>query len=100
MLTLPIARKWYDMILSGEKTEEYREIKPYYNSRFRRLFDMDESNNPTGLDEHQIVFRNGYSRDSPSFTADCTLTKGKGHPEWGAEPHKQYWILNIHRIQK
>lgn len=36
MLTLPITRKWYDMILSGEKTEEYREVKPYYDSRFRR----------------------------------------------------------------
>ena len=44
MLTLPITRKWFDMILSGEKTEEYREVKPYYDSRFRRLFDMDESN--------------------------------------------------------
>lgn len=61
MLTLPITRKWFDMILSGEKTEEYREVKPYYDSRFRRLFDMDESNNPTGLDEQPILFRNGYS---------------------------------------
>lgn len=43
------------MILSGEKTEEYREVKPYYDSRFRRLFDMDESNNPTGLDEQPIL---------------------------------------------
>ena len=30
MLTLPIKKKWFDMILSGEKKEEYREIKPYY----------------------------------------------------------------------
>ena len=29
MLTLPIQKQWYDMILSGEKKEEYREIKPY-----------------------------------------------------------------------
>lgn len=64
MLTLPITLQWYDMILSGEKTEEYREVKPYYDSRFRRLFDMDESNNPTGLDEHPILFRNGYSHTS------------------------------------
>lgn len=27
MLTLPIKRKWFDMIVSGEKKEEYREIK-------------------------------------------------------------------------
>lgn len=100
MLTLPITRKWFDMILSGEKTEEYREVKPYYDSRFRRLFDMDESNNPTGLDEQPILFRNGYSHTSPSFTAICTLSKGEGRTEWGAKPHKRYWILNIHRIQK
>ena len=34
MLTLPIKKKWFDMIKSGEKKEEYREIKPYYVSRF------------------------------------------------------------------
>lgn len=34
MLTLPIKKKWFDMIKSGEKKEEYREIKPYYASRF------------------------------------------------------------------
>ena len=38
MLVLPIKKKWYDMILSGEKTEEYREIKSYYDSRFESVF--------------------------------------------------------------
>lgn len=38
MLTLPIKKKWYDMILSGEKKEEYREIKPYYTTRFANSF--------------------------------------------------------------
>ena len=33
MFILPIKKKWFDMILSGEKKEEYREIKPYYRSR-------------------------------------------------------------------
>ena len=28
MLILPIKRKWFDMILSGEKKEEYRDITP------------------------------------------------------------------------
>ena len=37
MLTLPIKKKWFDMILSGEKKEEYREIKPYYDSRFYHI---------------------------------------------------------------
>ena len=29
-LYLPLKAKWYDMIESGEKEEEYREIKPYW----------------------------------------------------------------------
>ena len=33
MLVLPIKKKWFDMIISGEKKEEYREIKPYYDKR-------------------------------------------------------------------
>lgn len=37
MLTLTIKRKWFNMILSGEKKEEYRDIKDYYKSRFSRL---------------------------------------------------------------
>ena len=38
MLILPIKKKWFDMILSGEKKEEYREIKEYYETRFQNLF--------------------------------------------------------------
>lgn len=39
-MILPIKKKWFDMILSGEKKEEYREIKDYYFSRFQRLFNI------------------------------------------------------------
>ena len=38
MLILPIKKEWFDMILSGEKKEEYREIKPYYERRFSNYF--------------------------------------------------------------
>ena len=38
MLILPIKRKWFDMILSGEKKEEYRDIKPYYDTRLMDAF--------------------------------------------------------------
>lgn len=36
MLILPIKKKWFDMIKSGEKKEEYREITPYYKSRLEK----------------------------------------------------------------
>lgn len=37
-LVLTIKKKWFDMILSGKKTEEYREIKPYWETRFINYF--------------------------------------------------------------
>ena len=37
MLILPIKKKWFDMIRSGEKKEEYREIKSYWTSRAGRI---------------------------------------------------------------
>lgn len=40
------------MILSGEKGEEYREIKPYYMTRFKKVFDMyPNSHIPIGTDK-------------------------------------------------
>ena len=33
VLTLTVSKQWFDMIVTGEKTEEYREIKPYWIKR-------------------------------------------------------------------
>ena len=100
MLTLPIKKKWFDMIASGEKTEEYRENTPYWAVRFLHEFELgyyftfEESLVST------IRFRNGYRKDSPALIAKCHLGFGTGRPEWGAEPGKDYFILHIHDIQK
>lgn len=100
MLILPIKKKWYDMILSGEKKEEYREIKPYYQSRFKNVFEMyPYSFIPTGNDVKEIMFRNGYSADSSSFIARCTLDIKQGREEWGAEKGKEYYVLKIFDIE-
>ncbi len=110
MLTLQIKRKWFDMIASGEKKEEYREIKDYYDSRFLNAFGAicvgDEvlHNDLTEADRVEwpvpIVFRNGYSAASRQIKAMCTLSIGTGKPEWGAEPGKKYYILHIKKIDK
>ncbi len=94
MLVLPIRKKWFEMILSGEKKEEYREIKPYYKSRFRTVGMIDQYGLPTILPA-EIIFRNGYSADSPAIAAKCTLDIQTGRPEWGAEPGKEYYVLRI-----
>lgn len=116
MLILPIKKKWFDMILSGEKKEEYREIKKYYETRFQNLFGAitiypssifsDRSKYELLQGEavpeeirkdsiQEIIFRNGYSKDSKAIKARCRLRIGKGRLEWGAEPDKQYYILEI-----
>ena len=33
MLTFNLSKKWYEKIRSGEKTIEYREVKPYWTKR-------------------------------------------------------------------
>ena len=62
MLTLPIKKKWFDMIKSGVKKEEYREIKPYYDSRF--FNEYKRNNNKTCF---YVIFKNGYYKNSPSI---------------------------------
>ena len=116
MLILPNKKKWFDMILSGEKKEEYREIKEYYETRFQNLFGAITIY-PSSIFSHrskyellqgeavpeeirkdsvqEIIFRNGYSKDSKAIKARCRLRIGEGKSEWGAEPDKQYYILEI-----
>lgn len=97
MILLPIKRKWFDMILSGEKKEEYREIKPYYTKRFQNQGLLDIYELPT-INKIPIIFRNGYSANSPNFTALCSLDVKTGKEEWGAEPNKEYYVLRIEEI--
>lgn len=108
MLILPIKKKWFNMILSGEKKEEYREIKPYYTTRLINVLGRDrlvkgEENKRLLLksqDEKQfeVLFRNGYSSNSPSFTAICHLKVGAGKEKWGAVAGVEYYVLKIDRI--
>ena len=101
MLTLPIKKKWFDMIAKGEKKEEYREIKPYYERRFTTagLLRWTDDHMPTGK-EGRVILRNGYGYCSPTMYVSVTLTIGEGKPEWGAEPNKKYYVLYIESIDR
>jgi len=83
------------MILSGEKKEEYREIKPYYETRFRNAW---KGSLIGGSAHREILFRNGYSKNSPLFIAKCTISIGTGKEKWGAEKGKEYFILTVQKI--
>ena len=104
--------------------EEYREIKEYYETRFQNLFGaitihplyppdnfLDRSEFELLQGEavpeeirkdrvQEIIFRNGYSKNSEAIKARCRLWIGKGRPKWGAEQNKQYYILEILNVEK
>lgn len=110
MLTLTIKRKWLEMIRSGEKKEEYRDIKSYYTVRFRNLMTY-----APWREEHTIaavrsatdkggipikaILRGGYSALSPAIQVSGKLVIGEGKPEWGAEPGKEYYIIRIEEYE-
>lgn len=96
MLTLPIKRKWYDMIASGEKKEEYRCLTPYYCKRFANLQLFWEGGKP----QFYVRLRAGYRKDSPQMVIVCWIDIGQGKPEWGAPPGEEVFRLHItQRIQ-
>ena len=97
MLVLPIKKKWYDMIASGIKNEEYRERTYYYRTRFQNLGLLDAKGRATFGQAH-VIFRNGYSLSSRQFEARVTLRKRGGKPEWGAQRGKRYYVLLIMEI--
>lgn len=103
-LHLTLKKKWFDMILTGIKKEEYREIKPYWEKRLFEKFNNEFQNRSLISDDgfigyDRILFKNGYSKNAPSFEIDCLgIEIGEGKTEWGAEKGKQYFILKLGRI--
>lgn len=95
VLHLNLKKKWFDMIESGIKTEEYREIKPYWNRVFigTGILIKGKNYHPTDI---QICFSNGYAKNRRQNSYTCTgLRTGYGKEEWGANPDKEYYILTV-----
>lgn len=103
MVVLPIKRKWFDMIMSGEKREEYREIKPYWEKRleiFPARLQAEEAmaSGKVGYLSHfvgQCKIRAGYNKTSPTAIISYWVDVGSGKTEWGAEPDAKYYRLHI-----
>jgi len=97
ILHLNLKKKWFDMVLSGEKREEYRDISAYWTSIFSsHIYIKGTSYHPTAV---IICFSNGYRKNRRQFKINCTrLNVGWGKQEWGASPEKQYFILSLGEI--
>ncbi len=86
-LHLVLKAKWYSMIESGEKIEEYREIKPYWDIRL-----IDCNGRYKYFD--QIIFSYGYSKRRMAFRCAGTGV-GKGRVEWGAPQNENVFIISL-----
>lgn len=42
MLTFSLKKEWYEKIKSGEKTIEYREVKPYWANRLAKVLEFNQ----------------------------------------------------------
>ena len=81
-LFLTLKAQWYDMIESGEKKEEYREIKPYWQKRLE------------GKDYDTVTFSYGYTKRKMTYKCNG-IRKDKGNPKWGAESEIIYYVISL-----
>ena len=110
MLILPIKGKWFYQIRTHKKLEEYRDIKPYYDLRFKRVFKvaLNDAGELIGEDgavvtetaKKWIGLKNGYSDRAPVLYVFASLKVGYGRTDWGAERGQKYYILKIHSVSE
>ncbi len=81
ILHLVLKYQWYDMIASGIKREEYRDIK-----WLKRLQKHNYK---------KICFHRGYSSTTLTFDIDNIALGIGGHKDWGA-PDYEVLIISFH----
>jgi hypothetical protein len=102
-LCLTVKKKWFDMIASGEKKEEYRELKKYWAIRlceklnvYRTCGDRvdgvkfgDYISFSNRINEivykyfDYVVFKNGYMKNAPTLIVECKkISIGTPKKKW------------------
>lgn len=118
-LCLPLKKEWYEMIESGVKTEEYREITAYW---IPRLLEYSGGSNIPRITANVLVshpeilslrlgqgvidfkhythikFSYGYTKRTMTFEYKG-ITIGKGKKEWGA-PDEDVFIIKLGKRTK
>jgi hypothetical protein len=98
-IKLTLKKQWFDMIEAGIKTEEYREIKPYWIERLCNEFGFI-SYLGTGFKKFDFIqFTNGYNPKSPKIIVECKgIEIGCGKTEWGAIENENYFIIKLGKV--
>lgn len=90
ILQLPLQQQWWNLIETGEKKEEYREIKAYWYDRITNAYIVScIEGKPM-----KVCFRRGYTKDTMTFIVN-KISIGHGKPEWGAPEDKDVFIISL-----
>lgn len=89
ILSLVLKGKWYDMIASGEKKEEYLDFKHYWISILTHFIYH------TGHKKNIVSFSKGYKKSDIFFEIRGMCIRSKSvHPEWG-EPETPHYVIQL-----
>lgn len=93
ILHLNLTKKWFDMIESEIKKEEYRERKPHWDRIFStgRIKIKGKYYHPSDV---ITCFSNGYAKDRRQMFFELKhLVNREGKEEWGAKKGEWYYCL-------
>jgi len=72
MLIFPLKKEWYEKIKSGEKTIEYREVKPYWTKRILKELES----NVAFEEDMAFVNQFKYKGETDYLLIECLLRLG------------------------
>ena len=118
--TLVLIRKWFDMIYSEIKPEEYRNITPYWCNKFilfegeqmpkkwwdglfnshrkpiEMLIELMKLKEYSFINPDVIDFAHASKKDRDLFTIEFQgFEIREGDPDWGAVPGVKYFVLKL-----
>lgn len=95
ILHLTLKKKWFDMIASGEKKEEYRDHKLHW---MRRLVKEGYHCMQVCKEFDIVRFKNGYQKNAPEMDVECLgiSLDHTGKKEWGFE--ERCYIIKLGKI--
>lgn len=94
ILPLVLKGKWFDMIASGEKREEYRDSE-VWNKRITKW--LHRFNQTPEITHLVVAFQRGYHKPSMWFEVEWVCSEKvirTRHPEWG-EPADPHFIIKL-----
>lgn len=89
VLPLVLKGTWFDMIASGDKSEEYRDATRYWQTRIHNWCNRQGT--------LVVEFRRGYGTNAPRmwFIAGDVFYRGRAHTYTWGEPESDHYAIAL-----